>query len=115
TQVVIEKDGIALPITGLSGTFADTMGAAEATFVLRAQNETAFELESDPVIVTPGGPEILSFTASASSASPGGSLAFEWTNSGGQLLRVEEGGVDVCTITDLREIQAGGCSVTVPS
>lgn len=116
SRVVIEKDGIALPVTDslVNGTFTDTV-FTDSSYVLHVWNPAGFEVISQPVAVHIGAPEIVSFAADHDVAQTGLPLVFNWQNEGGQTVTItDEAGATICSVTDLTRIAAGSCQTTGP-
>ncbi len=114
-SIRIEKEGADLGVDAgtLSGSTTDTVDT-ESSYVLFALNRLGHEVESEPLIVEIGAPEIVSFTAALGHVQPGGDIELSWVVMGGNDLIVRLEGDVVCETQDVVEIASGGCVTIAP-
>lgn len=121
-KVVLERDGVALPVApgAVNGEHTtEEPVTAPTSFVLRAINGLGFEVVSDPIVVEVGPPNQLFFdTKNGQRLFRVGSTAeVVWKNDGGNLLIIKDEltNEQYCSFSDWRIIREGSCTIPMPT
>jgi hypothetical protein len=115
-SVSMEKDAapFAIGATSFSGSATDTVGAADATYELTAQNALGFPTRAE-VTVRVGAPAILAAAATPSFVALGQETTIAWTVDGGDTLAVTApDGTEVFRTTDPAAIDHGAAPILAP-
>lgn len=114
-RVTLDKAGVPHPQVSdhmLSATLADERIEEDTEYVLRVYN-AAGDFDELRLTVTVGAPQIVALELQPAVVDVGGAATLSWQMRGGTSLRVFDSlGAEVCTVTDLQQIEMGSCTVT---
>src|SRR5690606_31614277 len=121
TRVVLEQDGVQLPVTPslVDGTFETEALSADSTFVLKAYNTLDHEFASEPLVVPVGAPNVVSFDTHDGRRlyATNAAIRLVWQNDGGTSLTITDldTGVVEFSSTDPFVIREGSHQVVLPA